>query len=79
MSPATTRRSPAMGSVHVVDPAHQRVVRDLRGEAGDLRRIGAVLRDAVQKVDDFRQDRNAAELHRPFEDREIGVEPLRGE
>ncbi len=78
-SPATTRRSPAIGCVALVQPLHERAVGHLRGEAGDRRRDRRASRDLAEEVDELRQRPGRRQLERPLEDREVGVEPLRGE
>jgi hypothetical protein len=57
----------------------QRVVRNLRAQAGDSGGILATGSDVRNEVDDRRHDGNSGELEAPLEDGEIGIEPLRSE
>ena len=73
----------AQGSGHRLvggmQPAHQRAVGHHRRDPGQLRRIGAPLRDAADEIDQFGQHRNLRQVERPLEDREVGIEALTGQ
>src|SRR5690242_8632418 len=62
-----------------MQPLDERTVGDLGGESRDELRIGTLLRDLPQELDDLGRDRNACELERPLEYGEIRVQALRRE